>query len=158
MQISMLLILILLTNSCFAYEAQELIPIPRTELKSYPVLDELEGLIYPKYNFSKDNPGERLGRLEIAVFGSKQNGNIKSRISQLQSETMNWQITKIKTQTKPSHQRIIKSYQSIPYSSHIRIQQKPRSKDYDYLNYRLMTPLIQNIGRESIRKMFRGKN
>ncbi len=60
--------------------------------KSYPILDQFESKLYPRHNFKKENPSRRLERLEIAVFGNKQKGSIKKRVTSLKAELEAWQI------------------------------------------------------------------
>ncbi len=62
--------------------------------KKYPVLDQFESLLYPEKDFSKEHPGKRLERIEIAVLGDKlDNGlTIKERVNKVKSELISWQI------------------------------------------------------------------
>lgn len=60
--------------------------------RTYPFLTQMEELLYPGMLFESENPGKRLERLEIAVFGSKQKGSINNRVSRIKSEVEAWQI------------------------------------------------------------------
>lgn len=141
----------------------------------YPALDQLEHLLYPNQKFDRENPGLRLERLEIAVFGVKQSGNVQERLHKLQSEIENWQIANMQVldilpHTSNTTQQAYKiddrqeqkvayvNHYQQPYSGTIGLSQlanQARKRDYDYLNYRLATPIIQNIGRQSVSAMFR---
>lgn len=81
--------------------------------KTYPFLDQLEYLLFPSFDFKKENPGKRLERLEVSVFGNKQKGKIVNRLHKLEEEINGWQIanmramssiaSKTKTEDKNSH-------------------------------------------------------
>ncbi len=140
--------------------------------KIYPFLDQLELLLYPNKNFKSENPAQRLERLEMAVFGSKQRGNIGTRLNNLQTELENWQIGNMKVvktqepkkepklaQSKPDLNKEAVAYQQysnpvIPAQASLSYQ-RPASRDYNYMNYRLATPLLQNIGRRTIDAFFK---
>ena len=155
---SIIVLLILVTSSVQAFEYQEQTPqrLFAPKKKIYPFLDQLEASLYPQQNFKRDNPSQRLERIEIAVFGSKQSGSISTRLNNLQSELNNWQIGNmkvVKTQ-EPKAERLKPNAYIAPAHSALSVQH-PASKDYDYMNYRLATPLVQNIGRRAIDAIFK---
>ena len=131
--------------------------------KQYPILNEFEKQLYPGRNFHKEDPGKRLDRIEIAVFGNIQSGGIKSRITALENELEAWTIAHAKVPSKSSsrHSKLSSApisqvqqpyYQPAPVA---RTFNKPRKQiDYDYMNYRMVTPLIQNAGRRAISRVF----
>jgi hypothetical protein len=153
--------------------------------KTYPFLDQLEELLYPGQKFSEENPGNRMERLEIAVFGNKQSGNIPDRVSNLRQEIENWQLANAqaldiinsrtqvdtknyayygaKNELAPHHRLesstdgINYNYQASPapavYSQQVYARPR-RTVDYDYQNYRLAAPLMQNLGRRGIESLF----
>ncbi len=132
-------------------EEQELqeITIPRlmpSKIKTYPVLEALEKKLYPLRNFQKDNPNQRLERLEIAILGDKQSGSISERIHKLEETLSSWEIAN-STPTKPNlHQAPIH-----PIISQAPQQIRPKRQiDYQYMNYRASMPIIQNIARRGI--------
>ncbi len=85
--------------------------------KTYPFLDQLEYLLFPSLDFKKENPGKRLERLELAVFGEKQNGKIGSRLKNLESEVDSWQIANMQIAEKLSKPKSIKdNYQTNAFS------------------------------------------
>ena len=156
----------LITNPASAqYQEQELEPptmrILAPKQKSYPVLEDLEAELYPHKNFSKEAPQKRLERIEIASFGEIQSGSIKQRIEKLKLELQNWQIAQAqnpspKTQqgSTPRPQPAQSYHPRAVYQPQTQRQKKP---DYDYLNYRLTSPLVQNLGRQGIEKIFKDK-
>lgn len=145
---------------------------PKT--KSYPFLDQLELLIYPGRDFKLENPGARLVRLETAVFGDKQNGSIPQRLSRLQDEITSWQIANAQAleivSSSKKQEHVFQSskfeagssksaqinYKAQPYYPPIptTYQPPPQKYDYDYMNYRATTPLIQTVARKAIEVMF----
>lgn len=201
--IKIFLCLILVGDSVKAeyYKSQTLIPV-RTEIRrtpppldlgrtynehsdsrilapkkiNYPILDQMEYLLYPNKDFKNEKPTERLERLEIAVLGTKQNGKIKERVYKLKEELEAWQIANIQTMSilqgqedykdeshafkSPTSSPIPKAV-SAPFFSHYyppyQKQTKAvlRSPDYDWNNYKLISPLIQSIGRRGIERIFK---
>lgn len=179
---TMRILLILISFFCLAnasanYQEQSLLPLNSSEIdeldirklppnkKKYPILDEFEKHLYPGRNFHKDSPNQRLERVEIAVFGAKQEGGIKSRLSSLEMELNSWDIAKVSSPKSPRSPQKIS--QEITPAQYIQTQPivinknpyNPRKKqiDYDYMNYRMISPLIQNVGRRSISAMFNTK-
>lgn len=146
--------------------------------KNYPFLDQMEELLYPGKNFQAENPGKRLERIEIAVIGTKQQGSIPERVSRLESEVESWQLANaqalaiINSRTQPDTKNhaynipkqpavinpTANQYQyqqpNYAYSTNVQANQRTRTIDYDYQNYRLASPLIQNIGRKAVNLMF----
>lgn len=153
--------------------------------KTYPFLDQLEELLYPGQKFSEENPGSRMERLEIAVFGNKQSGDIPNRVNKLKQEIENWQLanaqalniinsrTQIDTKNHAYHNTnrneesnhklesntnaVHYNYQSHTAPTHHsqQVYARPRrTVDYDYQNYRLAAPLMQNLGRRGIESLF----
>lgn len=147
--------------------------------RNYPFLDQLEELVYPGKNFESENPGKRLERLEIAVFGNKQNGSIAERTESLEQEIEGWQIANaqalsiINSKTQASKTDTAFNYQepekqnlrhqayssSAPYpqyslQSTVQARSIPRTIDYDYQNYRMASPLIRDMGRRTIDLLF----
>ncbi len=138
------------------------------KIKTYPFLNQLESLLYPSKNFKSENPSQRLERLEMAVFGTKQNGSISTRLNNLKTELENWQIGNMKTmkplELKAQGSMLNDKREKYPYqqynnpaiSNHSALSiQHSAHRDYDYMNYRLATPLIQNIGRRTIDAFFK---
>jgi hypothetical protein len=127
---------------------QEAVAAPRIlapQKRRYPVLERFERLLYPGKNFSSEDPNKRLERIEIAVFGNTSQGrSIKERVQSLESELASWQIAdSTEIHALPIAPRPPRYYQS-------------RAKiDYQYQNYRMAMPLIQNIGRRSINAIFK---
>lgn len=173
---SIIALLIFATNSVQAFEYQEQTLSPMQSLaettassrllapkqKTYPFLDQLEASLYPNRNFKQDKPGERLERIEIAVFGKKQSGSISNRLENLQAELNNWQIGNMKTvkniEANNKKEKIAYQHynnpQIIPRQA-FNVQRQASPKDYDYMNYRMATPLVQNIGRRAIDAIFK---
>lgn len=161
-----ILLIFLITNQASAqYQEQELEPptmrILAPKQKSYPVLEALEAELYPHKNFSKEAPQKRLERIEIATFGEIQSGSLKDRIEKLKLELQNWQIAQAQNpspktqQARPSRPQPAQSYHPrAAYQPRTQTQKRP---DYDYLNYRLTSPLVQNLGRKGIEKIFKDK-
>jgi hypothetical protein len=203
-----ILILILLINtpvSAEYYQSQNLIPVgiqsrglsPETNLgrtynehpearvlapkeKRYPILEQMEYLLYPNQDFSQEKPTARLERLEIAVLGARQEGNIKDRVFRIQEELQAWQIANIQTLNilqkhedfdeknhayqsgslihRSPNQTQVQTLNQKPYHYYPYYQKNTRAEirkpDYDWHNYRVISPLIQNIGRKSIEKLF----
>lgn len=177
---SIIVLLILAINSveAFEYQEQTLQPLTHSDTqsqrlfapkkKTYPFLEQLESLLYPSKNFRAEQPGQRLERLELAVFGNKQSGSISNRLNNLQTELENWQIGNmkaIKTQElNAEHSKLNEEKERISYQHYNSPQiiqrsalsaQQPAPKDYDYMNYRMATPLVQNIGRRAIDAIFK---
>ncbi len=174
MKAILVLISILLgLNVHAAYQEQELTEVIVNDIKEeralpsrkkqYPILNEFEKQLYPGRNFHKEDPGKRLDRIEIAVFGSVQTSGIKSRITALENELEAWSIAHAKVPSKSSSKNLKLSqapvsqfqqpyYQPAPV---VRTFNKPKKQvDYDYMNYRMVTPLIQNAGRRAISRVF----
>ncbi len=171
--ISLVLAFSLNPNVYAAYQEQELTEVTVDDLKEeralpsrrkqYPILNEFEKQLYPGRNFHKEDPGKRLERIEIAVFGNKQSGGIKSRITALENELEAWTIAHAKVPSKSSskNSKLVQTpvnqfqqpyYQPAPVA---RTFTKPKKQvDYDYMNYRMVTPLIQNAGRRAISRVF----
>ena len=149
------------------------------KIKGYPFLDQLEFLIYPGRDFKLENPGKRLERLETAIFGDKQKGPIPVRLSHLQDEITSWQIANaqameiVNSDKKQAHafqnpakpKRIVEPskfkaqaphyppyFNSYPVPVNKRVQAK--KIDYDYMNYRMTSPLVQNIAKKAIDLIF----
>ncbi len=162
----------------FEYQEQTLQPLsePNTQpqrllapkIKTYPFLNQLELLLYPSQNFKSENPSQRLERLEMAVFGTKQHGNISTRLNNLKEELDNWQIGNMQAMknTKQNSERLQPNIErekitypnynnpnTTPLAAAVNIQ-RPVTRDYQYMNYRLATPLLQNIGRRTIDAFF----
>ena len=78
----------------YNHKAGNRILAPKT--KTYPFLDQLEYLLYPSMDFKKEHPGKRLERLEMSVFGAKQDGSIAIRLTKLQQEVDAWQIANMR--------------------------------------------------------------
>jgi len=163
-----ILLIFLITNQASAqYQEQELEPATMRALapkqKSYPVLEALEAELYPHKNFSKEAPQKRLERIEIASFGEIQSGSIKQRIEKLKLELQNWQIAQAQNPSPKTQQASTPRPQSaqnyFPRASYQapRQTQAQKKPDYDYLNYRLTSPLVQNLGRKGIEKIFKDK-
>lgn len=153
------------------YQEQNLIPVENgsrevrklpSQTKRYPILDEFEKQLYPGRNFHKDTPSERLGRIEIAVFGSKhEESSVKSRLTALELELEAWQIAqgKVPKYTSPKPTTAKPEAEPAPYFIPPApvIVQRPSKKqiDYDYMNYRMMVPLVQTTLRRGIGRMFK---
>ena len=170
---TVLLIFAIGSAQAFEYQEQALSPMQSiTETttssrllapkqKTYPFLDQLEASLYPNRNFKQDKPGDRLERIEVAVFGKKQSGSISNRLENLQSELENWQIGNMKAikNTESHNKKEMVSYQ---HYNNPQITQRASlpvrasaPRDYDYMNYRAATPLVQNIGRRAIDAIFK---
>ena len=138
---------------------------------SFPILDQYEALLFPQKDFSKDKAKARLERIEIAVHGNVQIGSIKHRLNLLENEITAWQIANyqtleiLKTKKKnpnafqyaqvsnPSYSRA-QHTQPNPYQARpISIRQNT-SMDYDRENYRLVSPIVRDLGRRSVRALF----
>ncbi len=173
-----MLLLILVQGSAvraFEYQEQALEPMSETtqpqrllapKIKTYPFLNQLELLLYPNRNFRSENPNQRLERLEMAVFGTKQQGNISIRLNNLKEELDKWQIGNMQAmkntrqnteRSEPNIEKERIAYQR--YNNPAVIPNTnpniPVTKDYQYMNYRLATPLLQNIGRRTIDAFFK---
>lgn len=157
-----------MTSPSFAqYQEQELEPptvrILAPKQKSYPVLEALEAELYPHKNFSKEAPQKRLERVEIATFGEIQSGSLKDRIDKLKLELQNWQIAQALSPAPKTRQASTPRPQPaqtlIPRASYqsTSLRRAPKKPDYDYLNYRLTSPLVQNLGRKGIEQIFKDK-
>jgi len=152
--------------SAWAYQEQSLEPMVfsqvetrslATKQKAYPILDEIEELIFPRHNFHKDSPGKRLERLEIAVFGQiNKVDDIQLRLDKLRLEIESWQIA----HSRPPNNLRDKPRQAIQQQPH-QIQARPvsmmqtRKPDYSYMNYRMGSALMQNLGRRTINHVFK---
>lgn len=161
------------------YQSQELqqtgttttIRILPPKQKTYPVLDQMEKLLFPGMNYEHDEPSHRLERLETAVFGDKQSGKISQRLVNLRSEIDNWQIANSSSDLQSQQNQAAKQAQYHPINNSTQYPntstgtyhqfnnynsgyKRARQPDYAYQNYRLLAPLIQNVGRRSINKIF----
>lgn len=88
--------------------------------KAYPILDQLEFLLFPNLDFHKEQPGKRLERLELAVFGNKQKGKITTRVTNLQNEVDSWQIANMQavdSLAKPESLRNDKPNKNLAYAA-----------------------------------------
>lgn len=139
--------------------------------KAYPVLDQFESKLYPRQDFRKENPGKRLDRLEIAVFGNKQKGSIKNRVGKLRAELEAWQIANEQVSTiidgsksrnlkkqlpQPPKKMMVQNYSHYPppiYQTKVEARKKP--VDYNYMNYRAGSSLVNSALRQSLNMMFR---
>ncbi|MEY3369929.1 MAG: hypothetical protein RLZZ361_599 [Cyanobacteriota bacterium] len=171
--IIILLIFLLINSATAEYQEQELKPLKMRILapkqKSYPVLEALESELYPQKNFSKEAPQKRLERIEIATFGEIQSGGIKERIDNLKIELQNWQIAKVQVTpaVTPKSQLMNPSRSHLTHSRQTQYQkafqytrnrnQSIKQPNYEYLNYRIASPLVQNLGRKGIEKIFKDK-
>lgn len=143
-------------------QALEILPIRRTapKHKTYPILEQFEAILYPGKNFSREAPNARLERIEIAVFGNKQNATISLRIKQLQAELDSWEIAQAQTSsTKPSvpTKQVITPAPKVSYPPRAQYNTTSRNNkkiDYDYMNYRMFSPLVQTLGRKGIQNAF----
>lgn len=147
------------------------------KIKSYPFLDQLEFLIYPGRDFKLENPGKRLVRLETAVFGDEQSGAIPQRLSRLKDEITSWQIANMQAmEIVSANKKQEAAFQSpkpeargsklaqVEYQPKAYYQPLPnpysppnpttKRVDYDYMNYRATTPIVQSIARKAIEVMF----
>ena len=162
--------------------------------KRFPILEQLEYLLYPTQSFVDEKPRLRLERLEVAVFGNKQKGSVPTRLHKLKDEITAWQIANEqsmlmlesgtqskykqanaytnhhqKAETHNRSQRHQTNYASRPMQqTNLAMQQthyppapvtyqksvRANRFDYDRANYRLMSPLLKDIGRRSIEALF----
>lgn len=149
--------------------------------KSYPFLDQLEYLLFPSLDFKKQNPGKRLQRLEMAVFGEKQKGKIKNRLNKLQNEVDSWQIANMQTTEKLNKPKGLEqaghnpSAYLAPPPDYAYKRTRARMPAYNYSNprynyqhspyhgyqsqrgnndYTVIRPFVNQIGNLGIRKLF----
>jgi len=154
------------------------------KVQRYPILEQLEYLLYPLKDFSKQKPRARLERLEIAVWGDKQKGSVAKRLDKLQQETESWQIANQQVsnllnqdtlaQDSPNkshayispevtakqiayHQPQARARQHYKQQPFVIQSNKSKQVDYDYQNYRLVTPIIKHMGQRGVSEMFRRK-
>jgi hypothetical protein len=144
---------------------------------NFPILEQYEALLFPqkKELFIKEKPKARLERIEIAVHGNIQKGSVKHRLNLLENEITAWQIANYQTlqilDTKAKNPNAF-SYPEKPIAiRHTRIRQNNQQQratsinnrqytnqtkpvDYDYQNYRLVSPILRDVGRRSIRALF----
>lgn len=131
-----------------------------------PVLEQFENLLFPHKDFKKDQAKQRLERIEIAVHGNIQQGSIKYRLNLLENEITAWQIANYQTLEilndnkneahafqKPQKQVRAKTLQ--PRTQYYpRAQTQEKKIDYDYQNYKLISPIFRDISRRSVRAIF----
>lgn len=105
--------------------------------------------MYPNTNFRQDNPAQRLERLEIAAFGTKQKGNIDFRLAKIQDEILSWQIANNMpvNQAKPFPERQIQYKQNIPAPV--------RQVNYRQNHYRIINQALMQISRQGINQLLR---
>jgi hypothetical protein len=155
------------------YNYQDQSRILAAKEASFPILEQYESLLFPQKNFRKEKAKQRLERIEVAVHGNIQKGSIQYRLNLLEDEITAWQIANYqtlqildtkkqnsnafsysnfdKTQTSTSiKQRNTKSinHQQRAYKS------QNKAVDNDYQNYRMMNPIVRDIGRRSVRALF----
>lgn len=158
LNILILLICVSILSPIKAYQGQSLEPIKLEQRliapkqKSYPVLEKLEQVLYPAQNFNREAPGQRLDRLEIAVFGKRQEGDIATRLDKIQNEIMAWQISNVPSKTNQSKLPV---NNPVPLYKPVqpRYIQKPRS-NYSYMGDRVMSSVIQTLTRRGINALF----
>lgn len=150
--------------------------------KTYPILEQFEELLYPRKDFSEENPGKRLERLEIACFGARQTGSIPQRLANLKNEIESWQIAneqamnilnsknsyrkdltqaqafnyqQAATPQSPASTQVPQAYYQQPYyPAQTRVSSQVKKKDYDYMKYRMAAPVIQSVARRSFDLLF----
>jgi hypothetical protein len=97
--------------------------------KRYPILDQLEYLLFPSLDFKKESPGKRLERLELSVFGNKQKGTIVYRVKKLKGEVESWQIANVQTMENLNNPKGSGKNQVNP-SAYSNPEMQPRSSSF----------------------------
>jgi hypothetical protein len=134
---------------------------------SFPILDQFESLLFPQKNFKKEKAKQRLERIEIAVHGNIQKGSIKYRLNLLEDEISAWQIANyqtmqiLETKKQNSNAFTYTNFDTAQTSTSIKQRQaratnytQNKSIDYDYQNYRMINPIVRDVGRRSVRALF----
>lgn len=124
--------------------------------KNYPLLEQLESLLFPKYDFKEDNPGKRLERLELASFGDVQKGSIKSRLDKLKAEIESWQIANASPIKAEEKAKSPQKYHAPTFYRQNFVRPRVHRRVYDNdQNNQLLTPLVQSISRRGINALSR---
>ena len=158
------------------YNYQDQSRILAAKEASFPILEQYESLLFPQKNFKKEKAKQRLERIEVAVHGNIQKGSIQYRLNLLEDEITAWQIANYQTlqildtkkqdpsafsynnfdetQTRTSIRQ--KNARNINHHNHQQTAYRNQNKavDYDYQNYRMMNPIVRDIGRRSVRALF----
>jgi hypothetical protein len=149
--------------------------MPPAKAKSYPILESLELKLYPSQDFRQEQPGHRLERIEIAMFGSIQSGSISDRVERLRSEVANWQIATASPISRNPVQQLnaarndddISTPERYALEAQVRTQEAnermryskflmdERTKARQETNIvRVGNPIVQRLGKRSIDAMF----
>lgn len=150
------------------YNYQDQSRILAAKEASFPILDQFEALLFPQKNFKKEKARQRLERIEVAVHGNIQKGSIKYRLNLLEDEITAWQIANYQTlqilDTKKQNSNAF-SYNNFDEAQtktsirhrgtrDLHYNQQNKAVDYDYQNYRMLNPIVRDVGRRSVRALF----
>jgi len=119
--------------------------------KTYPFLDQMEELLYPGQKFSEENPGNRMERLEIAVFGNKQKGAIPSRVDKLKQEVENWQLANaqalniINSRTQVDNKNHAYNIEKQGVPSNYKLESSTNAVNYNYQSYTTPAQYSQQV-------------
>ena len=158
------------------YNYQDQSRILAAKEASFPILDQYETLLFPQKNFKKEKAKQRLERIEVAVHGNIQKGSIQYRLNLLEDEITGWQIANYQTlqildtkkqdsnafsynnfddiQTKTSARQRSPIPINHNYNQQANYRNQNKAVDYDYQNYRMLNPILRDVGRRSVRALF----